>query len=180
MAAYQQQLGNNTCITYHIHGSDKSQGEGLQFASMDASKPQFRRLELADYHKGFLTLLSQLTTVGEISESAWEKQFKLISGPDTPYHLYVLEENDRIVASGTVFVESKFIHACGRVGHIEDIVVDESLRGKRLGWWMLQHLTEVAKREGCYKVILDCADHNVGFYEKCGYERKGAEMAHYF
>jgi glucosamine-phosphate N-acetyltransferase len=30
------------------------------------------------------------------------------------------------------------------------------------------------------QVILDCADANVGFYEKCGLERKGVEMAKYF
>jgi hypothetical protein len=34
----------------------------------------------------------------------------------------------------------------------------------------------VARGKGCYKVILDCADHNVAFYEKCGLTRKEIQM----
>ena len=47
--------------------------------------------------------------------------------------------------------------------------------GKRI----IEALTELAWINSCYKVILDCADKNVGFYEKCGYIRKGAQMAKY-
>lgn len=33
---------------------------------------------------------------------------------------------------------------------------------------------------GCDQAILDCSDTNEGFYVKCGYERKGLQMAHYY
>lgn len=33
-----------------------------------------------------------------------------------------------------------------------------------------------AKEAGCYKVILDCAENNVAFYEKCGLTRKEVQM----
>jgi glucosamine-phosphate N-acetyltransferase len=47
----------------------------------------------------------------------------------------VIEEptTGRIVASGSLLVERKFIRQCGLVGHIEDIVVHDSQRGKNLG-----------------------------------------------
>ncbi|KAK9153674.1 hypothetical protein Sjap_001154 [Stephania japonica] len=35
----------------------------------------------------------------------------------------------RIVATGGVFVERKFLRGCGKAGHIEDVVVDERMRG---------------------------------------------------
>ena len=35
---------------------------------------------------------------------------------------------------------------------------------------------EMAKQNGCYKVILDCSESNVGFYEKCGFDNKGYQM----
>ncbi len=37
------------------------------------------------------------------------------------------------MAAGTVLFERKFIRSCGIVGHIEDVVVDSSCRGMRLG-----------------------------------------------
>jgi glucosamine-phosphate N-acetyltransferase len=43
----------------------------------------------------------------------------------------------------------------------------------------MQVLKDIAAQCGCYKVILDCAEHNVKFYEKCGFLRKELQMAMY-
>jgi len=32
---------------------------------------------------------------------------------------------------------------------------------------------------GCYKIILDCSEKNVPFYEKCGFKKKEVQMAFY-
>lgn len=40
----------------------------------------------------------------------------------------------------------------------------------------LQHLAQVL---GCYKIILDCGEHNVAFYEKCGLRKKEVQMVQY-
>lgn len=45
---------------------------------------------------------------------------------------------------------------------------------------LIAHLIERAQAAGCYKVILDCAEHNVGYYEKCGLTRKEVQMVRYF
>lgn len=39
----------------------------------------------------------------------------------------------QIIAAATLLIERKFIHQCGSVGHIEDVVVDQGYRGQRLG-----------------------------------------------
>ncbi|KAJ9523600.1 hypothetical protein QJQ45_007325 [Haematococcus lacustris] len=67
-----------------------------------------------------------------------------------------------------------------QVGHIEDVVVDERCRGARLGLRLITALTEAAQAAGCYKVVLDCSEDNVAFYEKCGLRRKDVQMANYF
>ena len=86
----------------------------------------------------------------------------------------------RIVASGSLLIERKFIRGCGSCGHIEDVVVDASQRGTGLGKKLVGHLMSEARRQGCYKVILDCAEYNVGFYEKIGLKRSDVHMIHYF
>lgn len=41
---------------------------------------------------------------------------------------------------------------------------------------LIAALIDVAKQKGCYKVILDCAEKNAAFYEKCGLTRKEIQM----
>ena len=66
------------------------------------------------------------------------------------------------------------------MGHIEDIVVCDSMRGKGMGKWIIKQLVHAGQQLGAYKIILDSAEHNVAFYEKCDFKRKSICMAHYF
>lgn len=140
-----------------------------------------RPLSSNDYDKGFLETLGQLTTVGEVSKEAYLKRFNWLKSRNDEYFCIVLEDlsNGRIVGSGTVFIERKFIHGCSSAGHIEDIVTHDSMRGKGLGKVLILTLTDLAKKGGAYKVLLSCAEKNVGFYEKCGLCPKSVSMAKY-
>ena len=90
-----------------------------------------RQLEAADFDKGFLELLGQLTSVGNVSrEQFLARVIDIRAGPE---YVFVVEENEKIIASGTLLVERKFARGCGLCGHIEDIVVDASQRGKGMG-----------------------------------------------
>lgn len=60
----------------------------------------------------------------------------------------------RIVGTGALVVERKFIHNLGLVGHIEDIAVAKDQQGKKLGLRIIQALDHVAKEVGCYKVSI--------------------------
>ncbi|EFJ49388.1 hypothetical protein VOLCADRAFT_47170, partial [Volvox carteri f. nagariensis] len=82
----------------------------------------------------------------------------------------------RVIATAAMIVEIKFIHNCGKVGHIEDVVVDPAYRGKKLGLKLISALVDTAREAGCYKTILDCSEDNAPFYEKCGLTRKGVQM----
>ena len=134
-----------------------------------------RRVLKLDY-QGYIDTLSGLTTVGKVSESDFETL--VAHWDENPiYRPHVIVNlADIVVATGMLLVEKKLIHGCGSVGHIEDILVAPSEQGKKLGISIITALTEEAKAAGCYKVILDCSAHNVGFYEKCGYKNDGTEM----
>ncbi|KAL3159664.1 hypothetical protein ABBQ38_010072 [Trebouxia sp. C0009 RCD-2024] len=140
-----------------------------------------RQLEKGDADKGFLSLLAQLTVVGEISKSQFEERLQLLQAKQPDYYIVVLEDLDKqkIVASATLLIEYKILRHCGKVGHIEDVVVDDGYRGQKLGQRVIAALVSYAQRQGCYKVILDCSDSNVSFYEKCGFTRKEVQMALY-
>ena len=61
------------------------------------------------------------------------------------------DREDRVVAAGTVFVERKFVHNNGLVGHIEDIAVDANQQGKKLGLRIIEALKYIGAKKGCYK-----------------------------
>lgn len=106
----------------------------------------------------------------------------------------VSKANDQVVGTGTVFMEKKFLRGLSTVGHIEDIAVDKSQQGKKLGFRIIQTLTAISEGLGAYKTILNCSDHNTrksirskaegpfveslctAFYEKCGFSKKENEM----
>ncbi|OTA98238.1 hypothetical protein M426DRAFT_70197 [Hypoxylon sp. CI-4A] len=140
-----------------------------------------RSLRLSDYEAGFLDCLRVLTTVGEISKDQFAERYQWMSSQDT-YYVLVIEDTTRgkIVGTGALLVERKFIHSLGLVGHIEDIAVAKDQQGKKLGLRLIQALDFIAEKVGCYKTILDCSEANEGFYVKCGFRRAGLEMAHYY
>lgn len=124
-----------------------------------------------------LRVLAQLTTVGQVSQDQFSQFVSLTQSDQSGYHTHViLDSNSQLVGIGTLLVEQKLIHGASKVGHIEDIAIDGSQRGKGLGKVLITHLIELGVSQGCYKVILDCSEENVGFYERCGLKKAGIEM----
>lgn len=55
--------------------------------------------------------------------------------------------------------------------YIDDLCVDEALRGKHIGKELYHAAVELAKREGCYNLTLNvwsCNPSALKFYESCG------------
>lgn len=108
-------------------------------------------------------MLSVLSVVGEPRKEAWIAHFNFQrTCPKTYYSIVVLDRNtDKIVGVGTVFIERKFLHTLGSVGHIEDIAVDKDQQGKKIGLRIIQALTHISENSGCYKTILNCSNDNI-------------------
>ncbi|MQM18484.1 hypothetical protein Taro_051478 [Colocasia esculenta] len=158
-----------------------AEAEQVERPEADGLLP-IRRLQPSDKSKGFVELLSQLSPCGPISDEEFLARFSELAAHGDDHAIVVVEDEGtgRIVATGSVFVERKFLRGCGKVGHIEDVVVDAAARGKRLGQRVVGHLVEHARAAGCYKVILDCTAELRIFYEKCGFKEKNVQMAVYF
>lgn len=156
----------------------------MQSADVSSGENRFqvRRLEITDKSKGFIELLQQLTVCDSVSDKQFEERFLELSSYGDDHIVCVIEDvrSGKIIGTGSIFIEKKFLRNCGKVGHIEDVVVDASARGMQLGKQIIKFLTDHAHAMGCYKAILDCSLDNKAFYEKCGFKQKEIQMAMYF
>jgi glucosamine-phosphate N-acetyltransferase len=92
--------------------------------------------------------------------------------PNIPY-IIVMKKEGKIIGAGSLYKLYKLHN--NPVGQIEDVMITETYRGKGYGKKLIEKLVEMGKRD-CYKVILNCLDKNIGFYEKCGFYKNGNEM----
>ncbi|ODO01620.1 hypothetical protein I350_06440 [Cryptococcus amylolentus CBS 6273] len=140
-----------------------------------------RPLASTDFSRGHFELLSVLTVAPTQSPSAYKDIFDEMKAAGNVYFTIVIvhRQTDQLVACGSLIVERKFLRNAGLVGHIEDIVVSKSMQGRKLGLKIINTLEDVGRARGCYKIILDCSDKNIPFYEKCGFKHKEFQMVRY-
>ncbi|XP_072929981.1 probable glucosamine 6-phosphate N-acetyltransferase [Epargyreus clarus] len=130
-----------------------------------------RPLQRSDFDKGFLQLLSQLTSTGNITRKQFDERFTQMKASGG-YYVTVIEDTRvaKIIGAATLTIEQKFIHNCSLKGRLEDVVVNDTYRGKQLGKLIVVTVSLLAQELGCYKMALDCKDKLIKFYESLGYK----------
>ena len=124
-----------------------------------------REVEEDDLKNGFLESLDFLKKASNIDKNKAKEILKKIK--QNPNHIiHVAIDGKKIVGTTTLFIEQKFIHDGGLVGHIEDVVVRKDYEGRGIGMKLVISLLDVAQQRKCYKTILNCEDSLKQFYEK--------------
>lgn len=140
--------------------------------------------------KQYLSLMNELTVCPDISNELFYQRIKQINSMGKiiiGYTCSNIETNKdfdikdfEIIGSGTIIIEPKIFREGMSVGHIEDIVVKSTWRGKKVSQNILNKLKNYAKISNCYKVILDCNEQVSQVYKANGFEVKGIQMSQYF
>ena len=100
----------STSLTSHHTAAPSSVSSVL-----DSFQP--RRLQRSDFDKGFLTLLSQLTDVGDVSSQLFNERFDELSRVGETQQVWIIEDVGvgRVIATATLLIELKFIHGVSKV-----------------------------------------------------------------
>lgn len=138
------------------------------------------RLWGPDLTQEFLDLIAHLSPVTIQQKDIGETyRDMMVRGVST----YVAKVGTRMVATASYYKERKFIRTDkkvetrgGLVGHVEDVVVHPDFRGRGIGKALVARLVEEAREDGCYKIVLDCLDHNIKCYEECGFHIAQTQM----
>tara|TARA_R110002012_G_scaffold162022_2_gene324297 strand:+ start:12637 stop:13068 length:432 start_codon:yes stop_codon:yes gene_type:complete len=125
----------------------------------------FRLVEEKDLDEVFV-LLDQLTKIDWASRNKSECWDSFISNASS--NSVVGLYGNKIVAYGAIVIENKIRGELA--GHMEDIVVDKSMRGKYFGVGLINELVKIAKDKGCYRITLFCDGPLLNFYDKNGFK----------
>lgn len=134
-----------------------------------------RKLTNSDYKK-YLYLIKQFRS----TIFTFEEYKNILSKIENNSTIWVFEYNNELIGTVTVIYEYKFIYNIAKLAHIEDVCIDEKYRNKGIGQLLLNYVVNEAKKEKCYKIILDCNEKLEDFYKKSGFEKKGIQMVQYF
>jgi len=141
------------------------------------SEIQVKELEKDDLINSFFDTLSNLTETGkdvynkEFSQKIFDKIRK-----SSNIKIFVAIKDTDIVGSITAIIEQKFINNGGKICHIEDVVTRKGFENLGIGSTLVKKVIELAIQEKCYKVILNCSQYNLRFYEKLGFYKHDIGM----
>ena len=128
----------------------------------------------------YLKCLSELTTVGlEYStESIDRVRDFLLRTCQNDKSVFIIGYDGMVIGTFSILIEPKVIHQMSSVAHVEDVVIIERFRGSGLGKKIMAFVERFCQNHSqpIYKIILECSDDVIGFYEKNGYRRVGNSM----
>jgi glucosamine-phosphate N-acetyltransferase len=137
-----------------------------------------RLIDKSDYYKGYMNLINIFT---RHPENITYENFciALSTIQNNGSEIYVIEKDDKIVASLTILFEQKIHNNLRLVGHIEDVCVLPEYRGKGYAKELINYAINICKIKYCYKTLLSCNDEYIEFYKAFGFIRKGNELTIY-
>ena len=127
-----------------------------------------------DELKDLLSLYSYLNpddhllTPDERIIGIWDK---ILAEPG--HHYLVTEIDGKIVSSCVLLIINNLTRNGSPYGLIENVVTHPEYRNRGVGTRLLKRAQEIARENGCYKVMLMSGRKKaIPFYEKAGFERE--------
>lgn len=135
-----------------------------------------RPLRETDFDQ-FMPIINSFTRFPEeVTREQFEAWFDKM-GPNV--HTFVYDVDGTLYGTARAILEPKFSNNLTMCGHVEDVAVLPAYRNQGIARAMVDHIVKFCWDEGCYKIVLDCAEGLVPLYAKSGFKRKGWEMAQY-
>lgn len=102
-----------------------------------------------------------------------EQLLEIIADDKKPIFVYADESDNILGYAFCVFIQHMYDNILTDIKtlYIDDLCVDENIRGQKIGKKLYDYVKDYAKQNGCYNVTLNVWSLNEGamkFYEKCG------------
>lgn len=91
----------------------------------------------------------------------------------------VLEFDGKLIGTFRANFEHKFSRGGSMVVQLEEVIVDKEYRGKGIGQFLMNKAIEIARKNSAYRIIGDCKEELLPFYEFCGFKKQGVQFGLY-
>lgn len=133
---------------------------------------QIREILSSDLESIQETLSNLTMLIGRMNPDQWDEYLHYLS--INPLHkVFVAVMNETVVGTVTCFITLRIIHNGGFVAHIEDVATDKNYEGYGIASKLIEYSIGYAKSKNAYKIILDCNESLVPFYEKFDFTKAG-------
>ena len=127
---------------------------------------------LPDELEGLLTLYMQLhdNPFPELTPELYSLWRRIAEDPD--HHIIVALEDGRIVSSCVCVIIPNLTHGQQPYAFVENVITDEAFRGRGLAGACLDYARDIARKAGCYKMMLLTGSKEESthrFYRRAGY-----------
>ncbi len=136
------------------------------------SRVKIRECRREDFDSVF-PLLRQLWPDNELDAASLGKVFNGALESDAQVYLCATDGED-VIGFVSLTVKNNLWQAA-KLGHVDELIVDEKYRGHGLGARLLNEIMAHAERQGCARIELDSAFHRKSahrFYEQHGFENR--------
>lgn len=133
---------------------------------------KIRNYQQKDFDEVF-ELLKQLWPDKQLNKSSLKVVFEQLINSDKEEAICA-ETSGNVIGFCTLAVRNSLWQE-GNMGHICELVVDESHRGNQIGTQLIKDICKIASERRCKKIELDSAFHRENahkFYEKLGFENR--------
>jgi glucosamine-phosphate N-acetyltransferase len=132
----------------------------------------FREIKSTDFIN-YMNLMFEFTNY---KHNITEDQFiNEITNMKESCKIIIIEYNNNIIGTGSIFKINKLHN--NPIGQIEDIIITDQYKNLGLGKQLIDKLVNIGFNDyNCYKIILNCLEKNIGFYEKCNFSVSGVQF----
>ena len=118
----------------------------------------------------------------QCNDEVYRRAFNEI-GSDPRHHLLVSEYDGKVVGTLVFVLVPNLSHRASPWAVVENVIVDPAYQGRGFGKKMMEHVIEMAKEAGCYKISLTSnlkrhVAHNM--YRSLGFEPSAHGFRRYF
>jgi glucosamine-phosphate N-acetyltransferase len=127
-----------------------------------------------DYFNGYFDLMYEFSNYKKDVSYEYFKSY-IHEYRDKIRILVIYNHENKLIGAGSIFKLEKLHN--NPIGQIEDVIINEKYRGFGLGKKIIKELVKIGIEDfKCYKVILNCLDKNIGFYENCNFNITCVQM----
>lgn len=124
-----------------------------------------------DDYQGILSLLKQLWPDKTLNED----RTRLVFEHGLQQDIYLCAEIGGEVVGFCSIVIKHSLWQEGKIAYVSELVVDEKVRGNKIGTALLERAMELSEESGCKRIELDSAFHRQKaheFYSSMGFEKR--------